>query len=370
MSKKDVVILHDTDGHPYFQAVELLHERGGIDSLVYLESSVFFLLVRHVLKKKLNLSSFKQAFNNLLFRIKLPLVKNKTIIMGMGPYDFRFFFYSLLAYRNDLIYQTSWPYWWSDNIPKKYSFFTPLCKRLIKYCLNNRRIKIVCVSNAAHSTIIAGLSEEAIKRTYVIPHSVDVKMFSPRGNFLDWGKENRVINILFVGRLVPSKGLPLIEKLAKFLPKDKYSFTIIGDGELLEGLRKKYCSASGNVKVLGPIRNKLELAKFYKEADILLVPSVRTEKWEELFGIVLIEGLSAGLVVMASDHVGPREIIDDTKNGYLFADGSSFLSYANAIETLCKSESVFLSIKKNAVSYANLYSIDSVADKWFELIRE
>jgi glycogen(starch) synthase len=57
-----------------------------------------------------------------------------------------------------------------------------------------------------------------------------------------------------------------------------------------------------------------EMAKWYRAADILVVPS-----WYEPFGMVILEGMLHGLAVAASAVGGPAEILDHGQTGILFA---------------------------------------------------
>ncbi len=57
-----------------------------------------------------------------------------------------------------------------------------------------------------------------------------------------------------------------------------------------------------------------EMAKWYRAANILVVPS-----WYEPFGMVILEGMLHGLAVAASAVGGPAEILDDGRTGVLFA---------------------------------------------------
>lgn len=51
-----------------------------------------------------------------------------------------------------------------------------------------------------------------------------------------------------------------------------------------------------------------ELAKVYQNIDILIVPS----HWKETFGLVVLEALSYGLTVYASDMVGAKDLLPNT----------------------------------------------------------
>ena len=59
--------------------------------------------------------------------------------------------------------------------------------------------------------------------------------------------------------------------------------------------------------------NFQEKIELYRNAKVFLFPI----KWQEPFGLVLIEALSCGTPVIAYPHGGPKEIIENNMNGYL-----------------------------------------------------
>jgi glycogen(starch) synthase len=56
-----------------------------------------------------------------------------------------------------------------------------------------------------------------------------------------------------------------------------------------------------------------QLTKWYRRADILVVPS-----WYEPFGMVILEGMLHGVAIAASAVGGPSEILDHERTGLLF----------------------------------------------------
>lgn len=66
-----------------------------------------------------------------------------------------------------------------------------------------------------------------------------------------------------------------------------------------------------------------QVYKYLKSIDVLLVPSRRNQRWEELFGIVIIEALSLNKKVVATRHVGPEFISNYSDNLYLVDDDDS-----------------------------------------------
>src|SRR5262249_26154321 len=62
-----------------------------------------------------------------------------------------------------------------------------------------------------------------------------------------------------------------------------------------------------------------EMPQLLRKFDVLLVPSI----WAEPFSRMLLEGMSSGLVVVATPTGGTTEILADGENGLLFAPGDA-----------------------------------------------
>lgn len=122
-------------------------------------------------------------------------------------------------------------------------------------------------------------------------------------------KERDPKTILFVGRLEWSKGCQTLIRTLQILnkQKEKYKLFIIGDGaskKKLEELAKKL-KVSKYVFFKGAC-SQLEIAKFMKKINILVVPSL----WEEPFGIVALEGMAAGCKLVGTNTGGLKEAIN------------------------------------------------------------
>jgi glycosyltransferase involved in cell wall biosynthesis len=93
--------------------------------------------------------------------------------------------------------------------------------------------------------------------------------------------------ILFVGRLVPYKGLSYLVEAAS---KIDGHILLIGDGPLRPGLENQIrrLSLGGRVHLIGERKN-WELAPFYEACDLFVLPSSTKA---EAFGIVLLEAMA------------------------------------------------------------------------------
>jgi glycosyltransferase involved in cell wall biosynthesis len=119
------------------------------------------------------------------------------------------------------------------------------------------------------------------------------------------------VKFLFVGRLVPQKGLDiLLPALAKVTQKN-WTLTIVGTGRE-EGRLRAQAQALGLTERIHwqePVR---DMATIYGTHHVLLVPS----RWEG-FGIVGLEAQAAGIPVIGHSVGGLPEYIRHGITGYL-----------------------------------------------------
>ncbi len=136
-------------------------------------------------------------------------------------------------------------------------------------------------------------------------------------------KKNRRVKVLFVGRMIPSKGPQFLYRIAKQTPSTDFVFA--GHGQLVDEFKQKVKrDRLKNVKVLGSVSRK-EVANLMKKADILVHPSIHNEG----FPNVLTEAAASGLAVIATDVGGVREIIPE---------GCGILLKTTELETKLKPE--------------------------------
>lgn len=123
---------------------------------------------------------------------------------------------------------------------------------------------------------------------------------------------------LFSGALTRRKGVDVLArafcKLVHDMPHVK--LRIVGDGPLLQEMQKRVALVQSNVTFLG-FKDWDDLPSQYALADVLCVPS-RYDGW----GLVIPEGLAAGLPVIATDQMGAAlEFIKNGENGWLCRAG-------------------------------------------------
>jgi glycosyltransferase involved in cell wall biosynthesis len=91
-------------------------------------------------------------------------------------------------------------------------------------------------------------------------------------------------------------------------------------------------------------------------------------KNEEKFGMVLVEAMACQLPVIASDCVGPREIVEDGKTGTIIRQGDED-ALKNAIDRLINSPELRSEYGERGRRTAEeKYSIKNVAKRWLQVL--
>lgn len=154
--------------------------------------------------------------------------------------------------------------------------------------------------------LLSKFSEKFLERHYankeVIYAGVDIEKYKPALE-----KQNKV---LFVGRLLPHKG---VEYLIKAMP-DKIELDIVGqvyDRGYYGILRE--LAAGKRINFFHNLTDE-EIAYKFATASIFVSPVVYKN---ELFSLVLLEGMASGSAVISSNVGGLPEIVVDGKTGFL-----------------------------------------------------
>ena len=188
---------------------------------------------------------------------------------------------------------------------------------------------------AKNSTLIVTISKyslEKIKNYYdvdeakvrIVPNGVDPEKFKPIEN-VEAAKRQFGLGtapcVLFVGSLIPRKGLPFLAEAAKKIVKEyrETKFVIVGDGPLRNQLTSylEKANLSGNFMFLGNVKENV-LSALYNCADVFALPSI-----QEGQGIVLLEAQASAKPVVAFDVGGVNEAVRNTETGLLVRRGSS-----------------------------------------------
>jgi glycosyltransferase involved in cell wall biosynthesis len=148
----------------------------------------------------------------------------------------------------------------------------------------------------------------------VIHNGVDINRFVPA---IDFPRQGESLRIVYVGQLIPQKGVMLLLQAMRTIMKNyDCEMLIAGEGRQAPELQE-FCHNHGlaRVQFLGQVEQTTQL---YASADVVVVPSV----WEEAFGFVVAEAMACGACVLAADGGGIPEVIGaDCGAGMTFRRG-------------------------------------------------
>lgn len=169
----------------------------------------------------------------------------------------------------------------------------------------------------------------------IIPNGVDLRRFHPDVEPMQRFKDEK-LNILFVGRIEPRKGLIyLIQAFRKI--KDKHPNTrllVVGPGLWF---RRKYelqvkLAGIKDVVFTGRVSFR-DLPRYYATADIFCAPATGRES----FGLVLLEAMAHGKPIIASRIEGYASVLTHKREG-LMVPPKDPVSLAYALEKCINNE--------------------------------
>lgn len=170
---------------------------------------------------------------------------------------------------------------------------------------------VVTVSGALRTKLIeSGIRSEKL---HVVYRGVNTDLFSPGDQVearrrLGIPLQGRIL--LWVGRMVPVKGLDVLVKACAGLWRSRTDFHLylVGDGPLRRSLESQIRAVglSGTITFVGPVLQN-RLPDWYRAADLTVLPS-----WSEGIPNVLRESLACGTRFVATRVGGIPEIADES----------------------------------------------------------
>ncbi len=206
-----------------------------------------------------------------------------------------------------------------------------------------REYPFVSISNAQRK-----LAPE-LNYVATVYHGIDMANFKPRLE----GKRN---GFVFLGTLSENKGVDIAVRTARNLGipltiagEVRESDRVFLEKEVFPHIDEK------QIRFVGEIGHEKKV-RLLSEADGILFPS----RWNEAFGLVIIESLACGTPVVALNNGAVSEILRDGVTGFIAEDENSFIEAAKKINSLsrsaCRSEAENrFDISVMATNYVNVY---------------
>jgi glycosyltransferase involved in cell wall biosynthesis len=155
------------------------------------------------------------------------------------------------------------------------------------------------------------------------------------------------LGLLFVGNVIPRKGLHTLLSVLDILPREEWRLTVVGsleaDPAYVQQIRDQVSRAGldASVEFTGILEDE-KLAARLACNHVMAVPS-----FYEGFGIVYLEGMSFGLPALATTAGGAQEIITHGRDGFLTPPGDVG-ALASCIRTLMADRTLLLAMSRAA----------------------
>ncbi len=209
----------------------------------------------------------------------------------------------------------------------------------------------IIVLGESWKIFVADQVPDAVGNIVILPNA------SPKAEFMP--TFSTVVRILFLGRLGQRKGVPDLIEALSLLPRDGQWFaTIAGDGDVQGTV--DHISALGlenKVAVTGWI-GTLDVKKILANSDVLVLPS-----YDENLPMSVIEGMAAGLAVVATPVGSTEEIIIDGDTGLLVSPGD-IKGLRDALASLIIDEPLRMRLGRSArIFHSDRLEITSYVDR-------
>ncbi len=182
-------------------------------------------------------------------------------------------------------------------------------------------------------------------------------------------EDKKTIRVVYISNMFIAKGWRILFDAANIICR-KYNdvtFNFYGPPTFdspREDIDRLFSSSSFSerVKYHGPVYG-LAKERVLAESSIFCFPTY----FEETFGIVNIEAMKYGLPIIATNHGGIPEIVDDSLGGFLVEKGN-VNDLVDRLEILINNEDVRLSMGSyNRMMFAKKFTVDTFVENWIVL---
>jgi glycosyltransferase involved in cell wall biosynthesis len=183
------------------------------------------------------------------------------------------------------------------------------------------------------------------------------------------GKDD--VAILFSGKLSERKGVHILTDAVKLLPpalRARAILVFLGSGPEQPRLAASSQSDPGIRMIFAGFRNQTQLSPWYHAADMLVLPSLRSETW----GLVVNEALHHGIPCVVSDAVGcAPDLIEEGQTGAIAKAGSAESLAAAIVRTAGQlpDPAIRSNCRRKVNGFSLLKAADGIARAWREVAR-
>lgn len=196
-----------------------------------------------------------------------------------------------------------------DNLNRKRPLWRWLAKSWVQFITFADIGLFICGNHAAQRLL--GSEKNYRGRSTVLPQ-VGAVVPETLGRAFD-AAPNKSVRIGFVGRLVEEKGLLVLFEACSLLLDCNWTLTIVGSGPLSSQLVAvaHRLGFGDRLTLLGGVPHG-EVIPILTSLDIFVLPSHRTNFWEEQFGITLVQAMGSGCACIGSDSGAIPDVLGES----------------------------------------------------------
>ncbi len=239
---------------------------------------------------------------------------------------------------------------------------------LEKKTLNRANLIIAITNNTRNRLIEHGVDKKKISTVYNGINYYKIKHSETDTGLLSKYRLNHKKIILTVHNFVEKKNV--LRTLTAFqtlsFKNNNYQMVLIGDG----ALKKKaelFVKQKGisNVHFLGRLKQEV-IFKFYKLAELFVLPSTENESW----GIVFIEAMAAGCPVITSSYCGVSEILKHKKHAYILKNPYDQDEINNALFYTIESDNLKQNLSNNGKELARKFDWQTKSQEYLDIVKD
>lgn len=260
----------------------------------------------------------------------------------------------LLPSGSKLVYTCHNPAW---NVPENdMDFFNRIILAIERFVMK-RSDFVTTVSDTMRKNIIrrTGISPEKIQRIY---NFVNAEKFFPKKE-----KQKGPPKVIFVGKLIPNKGVEYLLRAASIVRKKhpEVKFLVVGPVSFEYDAMNRWLDMVNdlglqkNVVFAGGLSDE-SLSSAYASSDIFCFPTLR-----ESFGMVIAEAMSSGLPVITTDMDVLREVVGNS--GFLVKP-KDVQGISDKITLLIENEILRQKMSKKSLQRSKTFEIKKIMKEY------
>lgn len=232
---------------------------------------------------------------------------------------------------------------------------TPYTKSIFKY---------VDVMTAVSPTATNYVSTLTTRKLMIVPNGIDLAKYKAGPEIKSDAKTK---TILYIGRLEKRKGVKyLISAFDRLSTEDhNYRLIIAGDGPDRSKLEDQVeRNSTRGVTFLGYIDEATKL-KLLREAHVYCSPAL----YGESFGIVLLEAMASGCIIVAGNNSGYENVLQD-RGQLSLVNPKDEIEFARRLKLLASDDALRKAWREWALDYVKNFDYSNVVDEYVKIYEQ